>query len=122
LTCSCRKNGYGAEKTVDTHTILINAIQFYVCLQEILCYEKTPAELQLLKKYGVDMWYIIEYKQKYQKVAMHSYTDFLCASFYLSWQYRISMKFDVLFFIPIFNGYCATCISGNAPPSPKSCQ
>ena len=40
--------------TVDTHKILINAIQFYVCLQEILCYEKTPAELQLLKKYGCD--------------------------------------------------------------------
>jgi hypothetical protein len=38
------RNGYGVEKTVDTHTILINAIQFYVCLQEILCYEKTPAE------------------------------------------------------------------------------
>jgi hypothetical protein len=26
---------YGVEKTVDTHKILINAIQFYVCLQEI---------------------------------------------------------------------------------------
>jgi hypothetical protein len=29
------KNRYGVEKTVDTHKILINAIQFYVCLQEI---------------------------------------------------------------------------------------
>jgi hypothetical protein len=29
------RNRYGVEKTVDTHTILINAIQFYVCLQEI---------------------------------------------------------------------------------------
>jgi hypothetical protein len=27
--------GYGVEKTVDTHKILINAIKFYVCLQEI---------------------------------------------------------------------------------------
>jgi hypothetical protein len=26
---------HGVEKTVDTHTILINAIKFYVCLQEI---------------------------------------------------------------------------------------
>ena len=29
------RNRYGVEKTVDTHTILINEIQFYVCLQEI---------------------------------------------------------------------------------------
>jgi hypothetical protein len=29
------RNRYGVEKTVDTHTILINAIQYYVCLQEI---------------------------------------------------------------------------------------
>ena len=29
------RNRYGIEKTVDTHTILINAIKFYVCLQEI---------------------------------------------------------------------------------------
>jgi hypothetical protein len=29
------KKRYGVEKTVDTHKILINAIQFYVCLQEI---------------------------------------------------------------------------------------
>ena len=29
------KNRYGVEKTVDTHKILINAIKFYVCLQEI---------------------------------------------------------------------------------------
>jgi hypothetical protein len=29
------RNRYGVEKTVDTHTILINAIQVYVCLQEI---------------------------------------------------------------------------------------
>jgi hypothetical protein len=29
------RNRYGVEKTVDTHIILINAIQFYVCLQEI---------------------------------------------------------------------------------------
>jgi hypothetical protein len=29
------KNRYGVEKAVDTHKILINAIQFYVCLQEI---------------------------------------------------------------------------------------
>jgi hypothetical protein len=26
------RNRYGVEKTVDTHKILINAIQFYVCL------------------------------------------------------------------------------------------
>ena len=29
------RNRYGVEKTVDTHKILINAIQFYVRLQEI---------------------------------------------------------------------------------------
>jgi hypothetical protein len=29
------RNRYGVEKTVDTHTILINTIIFYVCLQEI---------------------------------------------------------------------------------------
>ena len=29
------RNRYGVGKTVDTHTILINAIQFYACLQEI---------------------------------------------------------------------------------------
>ena len=29
------RNIYGVEKTVDTHNILINAIQLYVCLQEI---------------------------------------------------------------------------------------
>ena len=29
------RNRYGVEKTVDTHKILINAITFYVCLQEI---------------------------------------------------------------------------------------
>jgi hypothetical protein len=29
------RNRYGVEKTVDIHKILINAIQFYVCLQEI---------------------------------------------------------------------------------------
>ena len=29
------RNRYGVEKTVDTHQILINAIKFYVCLQEI---------------------------------------------------------------------------------------
>jgi Cdc6-like AAA superfamily ATPase len=29
------RNRYGVEKTVDTHKILINEIQFYVCLQEI---------------------------------------------------------------------------------------
>ena len=29
------RNRYGVDKTVDTHKILINAIQFYVCLQEI---------------------------------------------------------------------------------------
>ena len=29
------RNRYGVEKTVDTHKILINAIKFYVCLQEI---------------------------------------------------------------------------------------
>jgi hypothetical protein len=26
---------YGVEKTADTHKIFINAIKFYVCLQEI---------------------------------------------------------------------------------------
>ena len=29
------RNRYGDKKTVDTHKILINAIKFYVCLQEI---------------------------------------------------------------------------------------
>ena len=29
------RNKYGVEKSVDTHKILINAITFYVCLQEI---------------------------------------------------------------------------------------
>ena len=29
------RNRYGVEKTVDTHKMLINAIKFYVCLQEI---------------------------------------------------------------------------------------
>jgi hypothetical protein len=29
------RNRYGVEKTVDTHKILINAINIYVCLQEI---------------------------------------------------------------------------------------
>ena len=29
------RNRYGVEKTVDTHKILINAIKFYVCLQEL---------------------------------------------------------------------------------------
>jgi hypothetical protein len=29
------RNRYGVDKTVDTHTILINAITFDVCLQEI---------------------------------------------------------------------------------------
>jgi len=29
------RNRYGVEKTVDTHKILINAIKFYVCLQEV---------------------------------------------------------------------------------------
>ena len=29
------RNRYGVEKTVDTHRILINAIECYVCLQEI---------------------------------------------------------------------------------------
>jgi hypothetical protein len=29
------RNRYGVEKPIDTHTILINAIKCYVCLQEI---------------------------------------------------------------------------------------
>ena len=29
------RNRYDVEKTVDTHKILINAIKFYVCHQEI---------------------------------------------------------------------------------------
>ena len=29
------RNRYGVEKNVDTHKILINAIKYYVCLQEI---------------------------------------------------------------------------------------
>jgi hypothetical protein len=28
-------NRYGVEKNVDTHKILINAIKYYVCFQEI---------------------------------------------------------------------------------------
>jgi hypothetical protein len=37
------RNRYGVEKTVDTHKILINAIKFYVCLQEI--WDKTMCEV-----------------------------------------------------------------------------
>jgi hypothetical protein len=33
--CLLQRNRYDVEKTVDTHKILINAIKFYVCLQEI---------------------------------------------------------------------------------------
>jgi hypothetical protein len=29
------RNRYGVEKPVDTHKILINALAFYICLQEI---------------------------------------------------------------------------------------
>ena len=29
------RNKYGVEQAVDTHKILLNAIKFYVCLQEI---------------------------------------------------------------------------------------
>ena len=29
------RNRYGVEKTVDTDKLLINAIKFYACLQEI---------------------------------------------------------------------------------------
>ena len=29
------RNRYGVEKTVDTHKLFINAIKFYLCLQEI---------------------------------------------------------------------------------------
>jgi hypothetical protein len=29
------RNRYDVEKIVDTHKILVNAIKFYVCLQEI---------------------------------------------------------------------------------------
>ena len=36
------RNRYGVEKTVDTHKILINAITFYVCLQEIRAITKLP--------------------------------------------------------------------------------
>jgi hypothetical protein len=32
---SVSRNRYGVEKTFNTHKILINAIKFYVCLQEI---------------------------------------------------------------------------------------
>jgi hypothetical protein len=47
---ACTKSGslrfsqfsYGVEKTVDTHKILINAITFYVCLQEIRTITKLP--------------------------------------------------------------------------------
>ena len=34
------RNRYGVEKTVDTHKILINAIQFYACPQQIQHYAK----------------------------------------------------------------------------------
>ena len=37
------RNRYDVEKTVDTHTLLINTIQFYVCLQEI--WDKTMCEV-----------------------------------------------------------------------------
>jgi hypothetical protein len=37
------RNRYGVEKTVDTHKILINAIQFYICLQEMI--DKTMCEV-----------------------------------------------------------------------------
>jgi hypothetical protein len=40
MPCNCNRavvsrNRYVVEKTVDNHKILINAITFYVCLQEI---------------------------------------------------------------------------------------
>jgi hypothetical protein len=35
VVAAVSRNRYGVEKTVDTHKILINAIKFYVCLQEI---------------------------------------------------------------------------------------
>ena len=35
VAAAVSRNRYGVEKTVDTHKILINAIKFYVCLQEI---------------------------------------------------------------------------------------
>jgi hypothetical protein len=38
------RNRYGVEKTVDTHTTLINAIKFYVCLQENMI-DKTMCEV-----------------------------------------------------------------------------
>jgi hypothetical protein len=38
------RNRYGVEKTVDTHKIFINAIKFYVCLQEIWS-DKTMCEV-----------------------------------------------------------------------------
>ena len=38
------RNRYGVEKTVDTHKVLINAITFYVCLQEGMI-DKTMCEV-----------------------------------------------------------------------------
>jgi hypothetical protein len=38
------RNRYGVEKTVDTHKILINAIKFYVWLQEIRVITKLPKD------------------------------------------------------------------------------
>jgi hypothetical protein len=45
------RNRYGVEKTVDTHRILINAIQLYVCLQEIKVITKLPNFLPILFLY-----------------------------------------------------------------------
>ena len=35
MNISVSRNRYGVDKTVDSHKILINAIKFYVCLQQI---------------------------------------------------------------------------------------
>ena len=37
------RSRYGVEKTVDTHKVLINAIKFYVCLQNMI--DKTVCEV-----------------------------------------------------------------------------
>ena len=42
------RNRKGVEKTVDTHTILINAIQFYVCLQK---YDRQNHVWRFMTKY-----------------------------------------------------------------------
>jgi hypothetical protein len=48
------RNRYGVEKTVDTHTILINAIKFYVCLIN----DQQYSRIKQMNKYNIDFFYM----------------------------------------------------------------